>query len=242
MATLAREHGLTINMNKCRSSQLGHKVSFLGAPVAREKLSIAAEAVGKGRAQLARVMGVDISHHAKLTLVRTCVVPMVNYAPLVELVSLRESYDAFDRGVGEAMGNLLGSDPKRWIDFLAAPKDNGGLEVHLPGVYHALLRRAFNSLDIGTGRRDPVGSLKDIIIEGTGYANRVLGALRILPAACGLAPDAPLTTNCSLCGIRRHDAVALWLLNHLATRRRTTVSYEQKAWVDTEARSPTSSP
>ena len=51
VATLARERGLTINMDKCRSSQLGHKVSFLGAPVAREKLSIAAEAVGKGRAQ-----------------------------------------------------------------------------------------------------------------------------------------------------------------------------------------------
>lgn len=118
VATLARKHGLTINMDKCRSSQLGHKVSFLGAPVAREKLSIAAEAVGKGRAQLARVMGVDISHHAKLTL--------VNYAPLVELASLRESYDAFDRGVGEAMGNLLGSDPQRWVNFLAAPRTTEG--------------------------------------------------------------------------------------------------------------------
>ena len=51
VASFAREHGLTINMDKCRSSQLGHKVSFLGAPVAREKLSIAAEAVGKGCAQ-----------------------------------------------------------------------------------------------------------------------------------------------------------------------------------------------
>lgn len=125
MATLTREHGLTTNMDKCRSSQLGHKVSFLGAPVAREKLSIAVDAVGKGRAQLARVMAVDISHHAKLTL--------VNYAPLVELASLRESYDAFDRGVDEAMGNLLGSDPQRWVNFLAAPKDNGGLGIHLPG-------------------------------------------------------------------------------------------------------------
>ena len=122
-------------------------------------------------------------------------VPMVNYAPLVELASLRESYDAFDRGVGEAMGNLLGSDPKRWIDFLAAPKDNGGLGIHLPGVYHALLRRAFNSLDVRTGRRDPVGSLKDLIIEG---------------ARCPAHPSRrrlpPLTTACSLCGLRMSES------------------------------------
>ena len=45
-----------------------------------------------------------------------------------------------------------------------------------------------------------MGSPKDLAIEGAGYANRALGALRILPddafrrltAACGLAPDAPL--------------------------------------------------
>ena len=36
--------------------------------------------------------------------------------------------------------------------------------------------------------------------------------------------------------VRRHDAAVLWLFNHLATRRRTTVIYEQKVWVDTEAR------
>ena len=62
------------------------------------------------------------------------------------------------------------------------------------GECHELLRRAFSSLDIRTGR-DPVGSLRDPVIGGAGYANRALGALRILPddafrhltAACGLA-------------------------------------------------------
>ena len=111
-----------------------------------------------------------------------------------------------------------------------------------------------------------MGSLRGLAIGGAEYANRALGALRILPddafrrltAACGLAPDVPLarplTTDCSLCGlrmsenhivnckqmqlyrVRRHDAVVLWLFNHLASRRRTTVIYEQKVWVDTEAR------
>ena len=67
-----------------------------------------------------------------------------------------------------------------------------------------------------------MGSLKDLVIEGAGYANRALGALRILPddafrrltAACGLAPDAPLarplTADCSLCGLRMSE-------NHIVT-------------------------
>ena len=74
--------------------------------------------------------------------------------------------------------------------------DPGGGRVS--GACHELLRRAFNSLDIRTGG-GPVGSPKDLVIEGAGYANRALGALRILPddafrrltAACGLAPDVP---------------------------------------------------
>ena len=45
-----------------------------------------------------------------------------------------------------------------------------------------------------------MGSPKDLAIGGAEYANRALGALRILPddafrrltAACGLAPDVPL--------------------------------------------------
>ena len=67
-----------------------------------------------------------------------------------------------------------------------------------------------------------MGSLRDLAIGGAGYANRALGALRILPddafrrltAACGLAPDAPLarplTADCSLCGLRMSE-------NHIVT-------------------------
>ena len=91
-------------------------------------------------------MDAPITHHAKLTLARINVVPMANYAPLVEMDSPAEQYESFDRQVGEALGGILGSDPKRWIEFLAAPK-SGGLGVHLPGVYHKQLRDAFDTLE-----------------------------------------------------------------------------------------------
>ena len=80
---------------------------------------------------------------------------------------------------------------------------------------------------------------------------------RCVRSGPGCATPRPLTADCSLCGlrmsenhivncrqmqlyrVRRHDAAVLWLFNHLATRRRTTVIYEQKVWVDTEARNQT---
>ena len=76
-----------------------------------------------------------ISHHAKLTLARICVVPMASYAPLVEMDSPCDQYDSFDMRVGTALAGLLDSDPKKWVEFLATPKDKGGLGVNLPDVY-----------------------------------------------------------------------------------------------------------
>ena len=64
---------------------------------------------------------------------------MANYAPLVEMDSPRELYESFDEQVGKALAEMIDSDPKVCIEFLEAPKANGGLGVHLPGVYHKQL-------------------------------------------------------------------------------------------------------
>ena len=64
------------------------------------------------------------------------------------------------------------------------------------------------------------------------------------PADSGLQPVRPphvgephrYCKQMQLYRARHHDAAVLWLFNHLATRRRTTAIYEQKVWVDTEAR------
>ena len=128
---LARHYGLTINADKCRSTQRDQEVTFLGAPVSRQRLSITTKATEA----LDLVMESPISHHAKLTLARINVIPMASYAPLVEMDSPQEPYDSFDIRVGTALAELLDSDPKKWVEFLAAPKDKGGLDVHLPGAY-----------------------------------------------------------------------------------------------------------
>lgn len=85
------------------------EVTFLGAPVSRQRLSIATKAAEN----LKLVIESPISHHAKLTLVCICVVPMASYAPLVEMESPHEPYESFDRQVGEALAGMLDSSPAR---------------------------------------------------------------------------------------------------------------------------------
>ena len=140
--------------------------------------------------------------------------------------------------------------------------DPGG---RVSGACHELLRRAFNSLDIRTGgatRWAPSGTSQSrapgMLTGRWGPAH--LARRRLPPphrcvrfgpgCATGPPADSGLQSvrpphvgephryckQMQLYRVRRHDAAVLWLFNHLATRRRTTVIYEQKVWVDTEAR------
>ena len=261
---LAKQYGLTINMDKCKSTQRGQEVVFLGAPVSCERTSIATKAIARATEGLKLIMEAPITHHAKLTLTRINVVPMANYAPLVELDSPVEEYESFDKRVGEALGGMLGSDPSKWIEFLAAPKSNGGLGVHLPGVYHKQLRDAFETLDIRTGHREPVAERGDIVAGTGSYVNHVLGSFLMLPddafrrlsERCGLGPIASanrlISSKCVLCGakmdtnhivncsqthlyrVMRHDAISCWVTNHIVTKKKCTVIHEQKVWVEHE--------
>ena len=110
---LARHYGLTINADKCRSAQRGQEVTFLGAPVSRERLSIPPKAIANADEHLKLVMEAPISHHAKLTLARINVIPMASYAPLVEMDSPHEPYNSFDMRVGTALAGMLDSSPAR---------------------------------------------------------------------------------------------------------------------------------
>ncbi|EFO62737.1 Hypothetical protein GLP15_2650 [Giardia lamblia P15] len=152
-------------------------------------------------------MDAPITHHAKLTLARINV-PLANYAPLVEMDSPVDQYESFDRQVGEALGGILGSDPKRRIEFLAAPKRNGGLGVHLPGVYHKQLRDAFDTLE-QTGHREPVAERDDLKVDTGSYINHVFGSLLMLQmtplrgdAGPTVSADRVLSSKCVLCGAR----------------------------------------
>ncbi|EFO60779.1 Reverse transcriptase [Giardia lamblia P15] len=258
--TLAKRYGLTVNIDKCRSTK--RTGGLLPGPALEGEAVHGPQGDREGSREPEAGDGRPITHHAKLTLTRINVVPMANYAPLVEMDSPVEQYESFDRQVGEALGGILGSDPKRWIEFLAAPKRNGGLGVHLPGVCHKQLRDAVDTLDVRTGHREPVAERDDLTMDTGSYINHVFGSFLMLPddafrrlsERCGLGPtvsaDRVLSSKCVLCGARmdgcephrqlQPDASVqsnaprrdLVLGDHIVSKKKCTVVHEQKVWVD----------
>ena len=81
---------------------------------------------------------------------------MVNYAPLVEVTSDKADYEKFDRRVAQSFSKITNRSCDRLVDFLAYPKEKGGLGLLMPGFYHDELRRVWASLDVNKGTRDPV--------------------------------------------------------------------------------------
>ena len=99
---------------------------------------------------------------------------------------------------------------RRGGSFLAAPKKNGGLGVHLPGVYHKQLRDAFDTLDVMTGHCEPVAERDDLTMDTGSYINHVFGSFLMLPddafrrlsKRCGLgstvSADQSITSKCAV--------------------------------------------
>lgn len=82
--------GLTIRSDKCKSTMAGEEVTFLNHPVSPTPASPAPKAIAGAETA-------PITTHQKLILVSLCVVPMVNYAPLVEVTSDKADYEELDR-------------------------------------------------------------------------------------------------------------------------------------------------
>lgn len=83
-----------------------------------------------------------------------------------------------------------------------------------------------------------MGSLKGLTIEGARCPAHL--TRRRLITACGLARPHVGEPHHQLQSYRvhHHDAFVLWLFDHIATRRRTTVSYEQKTKAQSERAMP----
>ncbi|ESU34836.1 Hypothetical protein DHA2_154222, partial [Giardia duodenalis] len=168
--------GLTIRSDRCKSTMAGEEVTFLNHPVSPTPASLAPKAIAGAETA-------PITTHQKLILMSLCVVPMVNYAPLVEVTSDKADYEKFDRRVAQSFSKITNRSCDRLVDFLAYPKEKGGPGLLMPGVYHDELRRAWASLDANKGTRDPVELSVDgqaLQRKGT-YFNRLLTRTHQLP-------------------------------------------------------------
>ncbi|ESU34778.1 Hypothetical protein DHA2_153741 [Giardia duodenalis] len=128
---------------------------------------------------------------------------MVNYAPLVEIASDKADYEELT-DVAQSFSKITNRSCDRLVDFLAYPKEKGGLGLLMPGFYHDELRRAWASLDVNRGARDPVElSVDGQALQGKGtYFNRLLTRTHQLS-------DRAATYCLQMCGVLTEEERAL---------------------------------
>ncbi|ESU36053.1 Hypothetical protein DHA2_153774 [Giardia duodenalis] len=93
--------GLTIRSDKCKSTMAGEEVTFPNHPASPTPASLAPKAIAGAETALRKIERAPITIHQKLILMSLCVVPMVSYAPLVEVTSDKADYEKFDRRVAQ---------------------------------------------------------------------------------------------------------------------------------------------
>ncbi|ESU40512.1 Hypothetical protein GSB_151938 [Giardia duodenalis] len=121
----------------------GDEVSFLNHPVCPEPASLASKAVAGAEEALRKILVAPITVHQKLILLSLCVVPMVNYAPLVEITSAEADYRRFDQLIAKSFTQITNRSCDSVTDFLAYPKEKGGLGLLMPSFFHRELRRVW---------------------------------------------------------------------------------------------------
>ncbi|ESU40402.1 Hypothetical protein GSB_155064, partial [Giardia duodenalis] len=188
--------GLEIRGDKCRSTMNGDEVSFLNHPVCPEPASLASKAVAGAEEALRKILVAPITVHQKLILLSLCVVPMVNYAPLVEITSAEADYRRFDQLIAKSFTQITNRSCDSVTDFLAYPKEKGGLGLLMPGFFHKELRRVWASLNVNTGARDPV----DLSVEGPALQEKQTYFNRLLTRTHQL-PDRAATYCLQMCGL-----------------------------------------
>ena len=88
---------LTIRSDNCKSTMAGEEVTFPNHPVSPTPASLTPKAIAGAETALRKIERAPITTHQRLILVSLCVVPMVNYAPLVEITSNKVNYEELDR-------------------------------------------------------------------------------------------------------------------------------------------------
>ncbi|ESU40772.1 Reverse transcriptase/endonuclease [Giardia duodenalis] len=139
-AALARV-GLSVTIEKCASTQDGG-ISFMGTRIIRDSPYNLAECATRSLYESLRTLrAADVSRHDKIRLLSYCIVPSVNYGPLVDAYPGPQSYHEVDALVVAELGALLGIPDKLARALALTPRTAHGVGLVLPHHYHADMQR-----------------------------------------------------------------------------------------------------
>eukprot|EP00701_Giardia_intestinalis_P001958 XP_001705782.1 Reverse transcriptase/endonuclease, putative [Giardia lamblia ATCC 50803] len=179
----------------------GEEVTFLNHLASPTPASLAPKAIAGAETALRKIERAPITTHQRLILVSLCVIPMVNYAPLVEITSDKADYEeltdvAQSFSTNQQKLRLPGRLP-------GVPKEKGGLGLLMPGFYHDELRRVWASLDVNKGTRDPV----ELSVDGQALQGK--GPTPTASSRAHQLPDRVATYCLQMCGVLTEEERAL---------------------------------
>ena len=144
--------GLTVEPAKCTSTQAG-AITFMGTKVLKDApFTLAQTAARRLHEHIAVLRGAGLSRVDRLRLLSTCVVPAVNYGPMVDEYPGPSAYADVDAQVTAELAVLL-EIPEALAKALAlTPRAGYGLGLVLPNQYYTEMQEQRRQLKAGVFR------------------------------------------------------------------------------------------
>ena len=144
--------GLTVEPAKCTSTQAG-AITFMGTKILKDApFTLAQTAARRLHEHIAVLRGAELSRGDRLRLLSTCVVPAVNYGPMVDEYPGPSAYADVDAQVTAELAALL-EIPEALARTLAlTPRAGCGLGLVLPNQYYAEMQEQRRCLKAGVFR------------------------------------------------------------------------------------------
>ncbi|CAL6051963.1 Reverse_transcriptase/endonuclease [Hexamita inflata] len=150
LSELLQPLGLELALEKCSSTQNGGEITFLGQTFSQTSTSSLAERLTDKIDKCLKVLEASpITNHQKFLLLRSVVLPKVNYAPLVDfapktpLDSFDNQYGPIDQMVFKYASDLFAvkdlSETEQ-ADFFTNSASKGGLEMVVPSLYYDFMQ------------------------------------------------------------------------------------------------------
>lgn len=141
--------GLMVEASKCTSTQLG-AISFMGTKIIKDSpYNLGEQATHTLLGHLEVLHSAWLSRHDRLRLLVACIVPSVNYGPLVDAYPGPRSYTEVDTAI---IAELLAISEQQARTLAITPRPNYGLGLVLPSYYHNDMQQQSRSMMAGTFR------------------------------------------------------------------------------------------
>lgn len=187
---LTARYGLKVNRDKCKSTEEGGEVEFLGMEFTQERVISLAEKLDEKAKMLLTILHTSPAGRASnYRMLRAVVVSKLNWAPLVDQarkivpqdpgggggeIALLNQYSCIDVQIARFMKQLIkdyeNMGDAEMLQKLLSPMGKRGLEFILPGAYFDVMKQHQEQVINATGKGDLFIKIKQEFLTEYGNA------------------------------------------------------------------------